>query len=550
MSARRRVVILGGGYVPITLTRGLRDAMRGGHVDVTVVSRDNFHVFHGFVGEMITGRIGPGSMLSPVRRIFAPAQVHVAEIEAIDLEAGRVVTSRHLDGARFELPYDELVFALGTVENTDAYPGLAEHAFKLKTFADCFALKNHLIEMFELADIESSAEERRRLLTFFVAGGGYAGTEIAGELADFVRLLTAREYSGIRRDECRVVLVHPGPTILPELYGSASEQGRGHSYRQLVEYATRHTRKLGVELMTSTRVVHATPLEVSLSNGTRVPTRTIISAVGTRASPLLEGLDLPRDERGRVVVDPCLRVDGREHLWAGGDCASVPHPRGGTCPSVGVYALKHGAQIAGNLRRTLSGRPPEPFRYPGLGQGVSIGKRTAVGEVKGFPVRGLPAWIVWRALLFYYFPTWDRRLRLLADWSIWPIVGRDIVEMGRAHSVGDYDVRHHVYQAGEVIAESSRPVRHVHVIVEGEVELVRRNGDVDGAGTLGPGDHFGRKWLEQSGADAARAKTLVRTVALRADQANKLQDVLLSTGRLVARTGAFDLDALRRREPS
>jgi NADH dehydrogenase len=548
MPGRPRILILGGGYVPITLTRGLRDPVRRGHVDVTVVSRDNFHSFHGFVGEMITGRIGPGNMLSPARRIFAPAKVHVAEIEAIDLEAGLVVTSRHLDGARFELQYDELVLALGTAENTDAYPGLAEHAFKLKTFADCFALKNHLIEMFELADIEPSEEERRRLLTFFVAGGGYAGTEIAGELADFVRLLTAREYSGIRRDECRVVLVHPGPTILPELYGSASEQGRGRSYRQLVEYATRHARGLGVELMTETRVVHATPLEVSLSNGLRVPTRTIISAVGTRASPLLEGLDIPRDERGRVVVDSCLRVEGREHLWAGGDCASVPHPHGGTCPAVGIYALKHGAQIARNLRRTLSGRPPEPFRYPGLGQGVSIGKRTAVGEVKGFPVRGLPAWIVWRSLLFYYFPTWDRRLRLLADWSIWPIVGRDIVEMGRAQSVGDYDIRHHVYQAGEVIAESSRPVRHVHVIVEGEVELVRRNGDVDGTDTLGPGDHFGRKWLEHAGADAARAKTLVRTVALRADQANKLQDVLLSTGRLVARTGAFDLDALRRRE--
>jgi NADH dehydrogenase len=226
----------------------------------------------------------------------------------------------------------------------------------------------------------------------------------------------------------------------------------------------------------------------------------------------------------------------------------VPHPRGGTCPSVGIYALKHGGQIATNLRLTLSGRAPEPFRYPGLGQGVSIGKRTAVGEVKGIPVRGLPAWIVWRALLFYYFPTWDRRLRLLADWSIWPIVGRDIVEMGRAHSVGDYDVRHHVYQPGQVIAESSRPVRHVHVIVEGEVELVRRNGDVDDGDTLGPGDHFGRKWLETAGADAARAKTLVRTVALRADQANRLQDVLLSTGRLVARTAAHDLDALRRGE--
>jgi NADH dehydrogenase len=548
MSKAPRVLVLGGGYVPITLTRGLRDPIRRGRVDVTVVSRDNFHAFHGFVGEMITGRIAPSNMLSPVRRIFAPAKVHVGEIEAIDLDTRRVVTSRHIDGARSELTYDELVFALGTAENNDAYPGLAEHAFKLKTFADCFALKNHLLEMFELADIERDEQERRRLLTFFVAGGGYAGTEIAGELADFVRLLTSREYSGIRREECRVVLVHPGETILPELYGSASEQGRGRNYRRLVDYATRHAHDLGVELMTSTRVVSATPLEVLLSNGERVPTRTIVSAVGTRPSPLLDGLDIPRDERGRIVVDACLRVEGREHLWAGGDCAAVPHPDGGTCPSVGIYALKHGTQIAANLRNVRSGREPEPFRYPGLGQGVSIGKRTAVGEVKGFPIRGLPAWVVWRALLFYYFPTWDRRLRLLADWSIWPIVGRDIVEIGRAGRVGDYDVRHHVYQPGQVIAESGRPVRHVHVIVEGEVELVRRNGDVDGAAVLGPGDHFGRKWLEQAGADAVRARTLVRTVALRADQANRLQDVLLSTGRLIARTGAFDVDDLQRGE--
>jgi NADH dehydrogenase len=152
--SKTRVLVLGGGYVAITLSRGLRRAIREGRVDVTVVSRENFHVFHGFVGEMVTGRVSPGNILSPVRRIFPPAKVHVGEIEAIDLDARLVTTSRHLDGARFELPYDELVLALGTVQNTEAYPGLAEHAFKLKTFADCFALKYHLLVMLELANIE------------------------------------------------------------------------------------------------------------------------------------------------------------------------------------------------------------------------------------------------------------------------------------------------------------------------------------------------------------------------------------------------------------
>jgi NADH dehydrogenase len=536
MAQRPHVIVLGGGYVPITLTRELRSAVKRGQVDVTVVSRDNFHTFHGFIGEMITGRIGPSSLLSPVRRIFAPAKVHVAEIESIDLETRIVATSRHLDGASFELGYDHLVLCLGSAENTDAYPGLAEHAFKLKRFSDCLRLKNHVLEMFELADIERDPVERRRLLTFVVAGGGYAGTEIAGELADFVRLLTKREYSGIRRDECRVVIVHPGPTLLPELYGSQSTegQGRGKGYAKLVEYGTRHARKLGVELLLETRVEGATPDEVYLSSGERVPTRTIVSAVGTKPPPLFDSLDLPRDARGRVRTDARLRVEGHENVWAGGDCASVPHPDGGTCPPVGIYALKHGARIGKNLRRVLAGKEPQPFRYPGLGQGVSIGRRTAVGELKGIPIRGLFCWIVWRSMLFYFFPTWDRRLRLLADWSIWPLVGRDIVQLGRDR--GDYEIRHHVYQPGQLIAERARPVRHVHVIIEGEVDLVSGGEIVQ---TLREGDHFGRKTIERVQADTAQARALVRTVVLRSEQADQLQDLLLATERTRARAGSF-----------
>src|SRR5258708_29167234 len=158
MPGRPHVLVLGGGYVPITVTRHLRKQMRRGEIDLTVVSRENFHSFHGFIGEMITGRIGPSSMLSPSRRIFAPARVHVGEIEQIDLDARKVVTSRHLDGARFELEYDHLVLSLGTEEQLDLYPGLAEHAFKLKKYDDCFRLKNHILEMFELADIETDAD--------------------------------------------------------------------------------------------------------------------------------------------------------------------------------------------------------------------------------------------------------------------------------------------------------------------------------------------------------------------------------------------------------
>ncbi len=555
MAKAPHVLILGGGFVAARAVHQLRKEIQRGEITATVVDRDNAATFHGFVGEMVSGRILPSNILLPSRRMFAPAQLHVGEIESIDIDAKKVSTRRRLDGARFDLDYDYAVIGVGSGENLEAYPGLREHAFRLKHFDDCLRLKNRIIEMFELADIESDPEERRRLLTFFIAGGGFSGSEVGGELADLVRRLTKHEYKTIKREECRVVVVHPGPTLLPELYGSKNAERSEKSYPKLVEYGMKHSEKLGVELLLETRVTGATPNEVYLSNGEHIPTRTIISTVGTKPWPLIADLDLPKDERGRLVTDEFLRVDGRSDLWAGGDCASVPHPRGGTCPPVALFAQKHGRHIGKNLKRAVAGRDLRAFKSDVLGQGISIGNRTAVGTVKGIPMRGRVAWIAWRSLSWQVgLKSWDRRLRLLADWAIWPLVGRDITQMGPSERAA-YDVRHHVYQPGETIAESARPIRLVHIIVEGDVEIVRMEdgGSEELLETISAGEHFGRKWLERRRADVARAKSLVRTVALQEDEANQLQDVLLSTERIVARTSmlpTIDLEALRRERES
>jgi NADH:ubiquinone reductase (H+-translocating) len=526
-----RVVVLGGGYVAINVCKALREQVADRRIDLTVVSGDNFQTFHGFVGEMITGRLSPSHILSPVRRMFAPARVRVGEIEKLDLAGRRAVVARQLDGHRTEISWDHVVIALGTEDRTDAYPGLQEHAFKLRQYRDCFRLKNHILAMFEQAEFETDEAERRRLLTFFVAGGGYAGTEVIGEIADFARRLTRREYPRVDYGECRFFLIHPGPTILPELHGN---------HPKLVEYGEAHMRELGVEVRTGTRVEFATPGEVTLSNGERIPTRTIVSTVGTRPNPLVAALDLPKDERGRIRTDRTGRVTGTDTVWAGGDCAAFPMPRGGDSPSVALYAYKHGTHIAKNLRRTLiEGKRPKPFRFPGLGQGASIGRRTAVAELYGVEITGLLAWVIWRVLLTYYFPSWDRRLHLMADWLIWPLVGRDVVAM-RVGEGGEYEVRHNVYQPGEVIVTEQRAGRFIHIIVEGEVEILHSaRGQEMVLTTLGAGDHFGQRWLESMETESARAKTLVRTLAVRRDQAPQLQEVLRSTGPLVAQSGHF-----------
>ena len=187
----------------------------------------------------------------------------------------------------------------------------------------------------------------------------------------------------------------------------------------------------------------ATPFEVLLSNGERVPTRTIVSAVGTRPNPFFDTMELRGTSAGACAPTvPAGR--GPENLWAGGDCAAVPIPPAAPRPPSRSTPTSTASHIGKNLRRSSSrASAAKPFRYPGLGQGVSIGRRTAVGELKGMPT-GLFAWVIWRALLFYFFPRWDRRLRLIADWAIWPLVGRDIVQLGR--ECGEYEVRHHVYQ--------------------------------------------------------------------------------------------------------
>ena len=322
---------------------------------------------------------------------------------------------------------------------------------------------------------------------------------------------------------------------MPELHGTSSFERGARAHPSLVEYATRHARSLGVELLTETAVAGATPNEVFLSNGMHVPTRTIVSAVGTRAQPILDGLDLPRDDHGRIVTDRFLRVEGRGRLGRRrlrrGPAPARRHlPAGRPLRAQARHADRRATSSAAWPARRPS-RSPTPRSRPASRSAAA----PPSARCSASPLRGKLGWLLWRAILIYYVPTWDRRLRLLADWLIWPAVGRDVVELDHAPR-SEFDVRHQAFGAGEVLARAERPVREVHVILEGDVVL-RHEGEV--LEVLHPGGHFGRKVLELRGADEARALTHVRTLALREDQANQLQDVLASTGRLAARTGSF-----------
>jgi NADH dehydrogenase len=510
MSAKR-IVCLGGGYAAMYLARRFKGAINRGEVEVTIVSRDNFHTFHGFVAEMLTGRIQPGQITSPARRIFPPAHFHNAEVESIDVKRKVIVTSRLLDGKQQEVEYDHLVLALGSVDDLSRYPGIAQHTLRLKTYWDCFKVRNHLLSMLEAAEIEEDPAERKRLLTFMIVGANFGGIEVATEMQDYFQKLARKEYPRIHPEEVRVICVHSGEQILPEL---------GKSQPKLVRYAERVLASSGIEIKLKTRIAAATPEEAILDSGERVPTRTIISCAGNALSPLLDTLPYERDDRGRLITDENCRVKGTEDVWAAGDCAAVPHPKGGTCPMVAIFAMMAGKHIAANILRVVAGKSPKKFTFTGLGDACSLGRRKAVTHVKGIRVYGLLAWVIWRAFFIYFVPTWDRKIRIMFDWFITPFVGRDIVNMRMAEP---YGMRREHYEPGQVIVKQGAVGQQVYVIFEGEAEVVRESPDGDQVLTrLGAGDHFGEVAVFERRRRTATVRALTRVELISLGQAEAL----------------------------
>ncbi len=515
MASPVRVLCLGGGYVAIQLTRTLRRAIRRGAVEVTVVSRENFQTFHGFVNEMLTGKVQPGQIINPARRIFPPAHFHNAEITDIDLEHRRVTTTRLLDGREYVLEYDHLVIGLGSADDLSRYPGIAQHTLRLKTYWDCFKARNHVVHMLEMAEIEDDADERRRLLTFVVAGGNFGGIEVATELADWMQSVIGarKEYRRIRPEEARVIVLHSGERILPEL-------DRHHP--TLVDYAERLLKSApGLEIRRNEYVAAATPEEVVLRSGERIPTRTIVSCTGTTMSPLLAALPLERDERGRLRTDEQMRVFGGDHVWAAGDCAAVPHPKGGTCPPLFAYAMTGGRQIARNILRTIDAKPLESYRFTGLGDACSLGRRRAVATLAGVPFgfTGLPAWLGWRSLGLSFVPTWDRRVRLAIDWLLWPVVGRDVVGLRIDEP---YGMRREYYAAGQKVIRQGESGTRLYFILKGEADVIRDAPEGEQyLATLAAGQHFGERAVLGNVRRTAtvRARTALEVIVLGREEA-------------------------------
>jgi NADH:ubiquinone reductase (H+-translocating) len=410
-----RIVVLGGGFGGVYAARRLERLLaRRPDVEITLVSRDNFFLFTPMLHEVAASDLDITHIVSPLRTLLRRTQIVIADVEAIDVEHRSVTVSHGFERHDHQLPYDHLVIALGSMTNFYGLPGLEQRALTMKTLGDAIHLRNRVIAALEEADTECAAG-RDGLLTFVVAGGGFAGVETIAGLNDFVRE-ALRFYPRLTPDRIRMVLVHSGGTILPELGDS------------LGAYAQAKLGARGIEIVTNAKVSGVTASAVLLGDGRSIPTRLVVWTAGTSPHPLLHDLPCPLD-RGRLVVDETLAVPEWPGVWALGDCAVVPDRRTGRPhPPTAQHALREAKTVAENIAAVVFGRPLRAFDFRTIGQLAAIGRRTGVARVFGLNFSGFFAWWLWRTIYLSKLPRLEKKCRVAIDWTLDLIFAKDFVQ--------------------------------------------------------------------------------------------------------------------------
>ncbi|MCF3137367.1 NAD(P)/FAD-dependent oxidoreductase [Streptomyces olivochromogenes] len=426
---RARILVVGGGYVgmytALRLQRKLKHELKRGDVEITVVTPDPYMTYQPFLPEAAAGSISPRHVVVPLRRVLHQCHVVIGEVTSIDhakRTAALTTLATHEEGQGGDrLDYDELVLAPGSVARTLPIPGLAEYAIGFKTVEEAIGLRNHVIEQMDIASSTRDPAIRDAALTFVFVGGGYAGVEALGELEDMARY-TTRYYHNLQPEDMKWILVEATDRILPEV---GEEMGR---------YTLTELRRRNIQVLLDTRLESCADRVAVLSDGQRFPTRTVVWTAGVKPHPLLAATDLPLDARGRLTCTPQLTVDGAEHAWAAGDAAAVPdvtaeEPGRQTAPNA-QHALRQAKVLGDNLAHTLRGEPLDTYAHAYAGSVASLGLHKGVAQIYGRKLKGYPAWFMHRLYHLSRVPTFNRKARVLAEWTLSGLFKREIVSLG------------------------------------------------------------------------------------------------------------------------
>jgi NADH dehydrogenase len=458
---KKRIVVLGGGFGGVYAAIHLEKLLaRQGAIEICLVSRDNFFLFTPMLHEIAASDLEITNIVNPLRKLLRKVEVLVGDVNQIDLPNKRVSISHGYRKRSLQIEYDHLVIALGSITNFYDLPGFAELALAMKSLPDAIQLRAQIIRHLEETNSECNPTDRQSLLTFIVAGGGFAGVETVAALNDFVREALPF-YPNLSEGMLRVMLVHSGQVILPEL---------GES---LGRYTQKVLARRGVEIRLNTRVKSMTEDNVFLAHHVPIPCRTLVWTAGTVPSPLISSLPCAK-ERGRIVVNQFLQVPDWPDVWAVGDCAFVPDIRnpGKSHPPTAQHAMREGKIVAQNIAAMLLDRPLKSFSFRTIGLLAAIGRRTGVARIFGFNFSGFFAWWMWRTIYLSKLPGLDKKVRVAFDWTLDLLFPKDVCAVydvdhrrdfdrvePRNNAASSIDVELHPYAAGEVDFTRARGIK-------------------------------------------------------------------------------------------
>jgi NADH dehydrogenase len=431
-----QVAIAGGGFGGFYAARALERLLPAQSARVTLVNDANFMLYTPLLPGAAGGTLDPRHVVVSLRSQLHRTELVIGRVTGADPSRGTLGVQR-IDGEQLDLEYDQLIVALGSVSRTLPIPGLAEHAIGLKSLSDATALRNQVLSCLDIAESVEDPAMRAEYLGFVFVGAGYAGVEGLADLQDFA-VQAIELYPRCRAQGMRWVLVEARERIMQEVP------------RSLSEFAERELRGRGIEVRTNTTLLGLSERAVTLSGDETLAARTVVWTAGVKPSPVVAQLGLPLDREGRVLVDATMRVQDRSldpgatrrllragtQVWAIGDCAAVPDASrpGQPCPPTAQHAIRQGRLVARNVAATLAGGSTRAFRYRTKGVVAELGRSQAVAITLGIRWRGLPAWLIARTYHLLLMPGLERKLRLLVDWNVALMFGRDSSSPGRLGS--------------------------------------------------------------------------------------------------------------------
>ncbi len=416
------ILVVGGGYVGLYTALRLQKKLSRGRAEIVVVDPQPHMTYQPFLPEAAAGSVEPRHVVVPLRRTLNRCRVITGALTGLS-HAERRARIAPVEGTAFDLSYDVLVMAAGSVARTLPIPGLAEHGIGFKNVGEAIYLRNHVLARLDAASSTDDPAVRTRALTFTFVGGGYAGIEALAELEDMARYAVEHYYPRLSPADMRWVLVEATGRILPEV---DLDMG-AWTVKQLIAR--------GMDVRLSTRLESVENCHVRLSDGDEFDSDTLVWTAGTKPNPVLAETDLPLDSRGRVVCEATLQVRGMPQAWAAGDLAAVPDltkddPAATTAPNA-QHAVRQAKQLADNIVAVLSGGEPEPYRHAYAGSVASLGLHKGVAQVYGVKVKGWPAWFMHRSYHVSRVPTFNRKARVVADWTLASLFRREVVSLGQ-----------------------------------------------------------------------------------------------------------------------